>query len=144
MSHHDDAGTPESSRVPPASTPLPLVVRCLLLAFAVLCLCLGGVGVFVPGMPTTVFILMAAWAALRSSPRLYGWLMANRLFGPMLHDWHNGGTVRRRAKWNASIAMGVCSVLVAWTAHPRWLAGVAIGCMVCVACWLWRRPEPSR
>ncbi len=138
----DDAGPPEPSRVPPASTTLPLAVRCLLLAFAVLCLGLGIVGVIVPGMPTTVFILMAAWAAARSSPKLYAWLMANRLFGPMLHNWHNGRTVSRRAKWSATIAMGVCSVIVAWTAHPRWLAGVAIGCMACVLTWLWRRPEP--
>lgn len=142
MTPADDAQAPRSSRAAPIGRPLPLAVRCLLLAFAVLCLGLGVVGVIVPGLPTTVFVLMAAWAAARSSPRLYGWLLANRLFGPMLHDWHNGRTVRRRAKWSASLAMALCSVVVAWTTHPRWLAGVAITCMACVLWWLWRRPEP--
>ncbi|RYF53967.1 MAG: DUF454 family protein, partial [Comamonadaceae bacterium] len=53
----------------PPHAPLPLVVRWLLLAFAALCLVMGVIGIFVPGLPTTVFILMAGWAAARSSPR---------------------------------------------------------------------------
>lgn len=57
---HDDAA-------PPLRT-LPWPVRWLLLAFAVMCLVMGIIGVIVPGLPTTVFILMAAWAAARSSP----------------------------------------------------------------------------
>ena len=59
---------------PPVHHKLPLLVRWALLAFAILCLVLGVIGVFVPGLPTTVFILMAAWAAARSSPRLHEWL----------------------------------------------------------------------
>lgn len=75
----------------PLPRELPLLVRWLLTAFALLCLVLGVVGVFVPGLPTTVFILMAAWAAARSSPRLYRWLWFHPLFGPMLRNWANGG-----------------------------------------------------
>jgi uncharacterized membrane protein YbaN (DUF454 family) len=133
-----DANPPPGPTAPP---PLPLLARWALLAFAVLCLVLGLIGVVVPGMPTTVFILLAAWAAARSSPRLHGWLMNHRLFGPMLRDWQNGRTVSRRAKWSATIAMAFCAVVIAFTAHRAWLAGVGIGSMAIVLAWLWRRPE---
>ena len=123
--------------------PLPLAARWLLLVFAALCLVMAVIGVVVPGMPTTVFILMAAWAAARSSPRLHGWLMKHRIFGPMLHNWQNGRTVSRRAKWSAAAGMGFCALVLVLTAHRAWIAGLGIGCMAVVLAWLWRRPEPG-
>ena len=119
------------------------VAGMVLLVFAVLCLVMGVIGVIVPGLPTTVFILMAAWAAARSSPRLHGWLMRHRLFGPMLVNWQNGGFVSRRAKWSATIAMAVCAVILWFTAHQVWGAWLGIGSMACVLVWLWCRPEPD-
>jgi uncharacterized membrane protein YbaN (DUF454 family) len=114
----------------------------LLLAFSVLCLVMGIIGVIVPGLPTTVFILMAAWAAARSSPRLYRWLWNHGLFGPLLRNWAQGGKVSRRAKWSATALMALSgAVLFATSARP-WVATTATSCMVCVAIWLWRRPEP--
>jgi len=103
---------------------------------------MGVIGVVVPGLPTTVFILMAAWAAARSSPRLHGWLLRHRLFGPMLVNWQNGGYVSRRAKWSATITMLLCGAIVWWTAHYAWSAWLACTTMACVLAWLWRRPEP--
>ena len=123
---------------------LPRVWRWALLALAALCLALGVVGVVVPGLPTTPFILLAAWAAARSSPRLHAWLLNHRLFGPMVRDWQNGGTVSRRAKWSATVAMGVCALVIGFTAPRAWMAGTGIGCMALVLAWLWRRPEPQR
>lgn len=130
----------EHPPVPPAE--LPLLLRWLLLAFAVSCVVLGVIGILVPGMPTTVFIILAAWAAARSSPRFHAWLMRNRIFGPMLVNWYRDRSVSRRAKWSATAAMAVCGLIVGWFAHPRWVAGLAICCMACVLFWLWRRPEP--
>lgn len=126
----------------PAPERKSALTRALLHAFAVLCLVLGLIGVIVPGMPTTVFILMAAWAAARSSPRLHAWLLNHRLFGPLLHNWANGRTVSRRAKWSATATMAACAVIVSFTAHRAWLAALAIGCMACVLVWLWSRPLP--
>lgn len=126
----------------PVPRPTSPLTRALLYGFAVLCLVLGLIGVVLPGMPTTVFILMAAWAAARSSPRLHAWLLNHRLFGPLLHNWENGRTVSRRAKWSATITMAVCAVIVSFTAHRPWLAVLAIGCMATVLAWLWSRPPP--
>lgn len=136
---------------PPASVSSPAITprvaprgpaRWLLAAFALLCLLLGLIGVVVPGMPTTVFILLAAWAAARSSPRLHAWLLAHRLFGPMLRDWQAGGWVSRRAKRSATLMMALCALLLPLTPAPLWAVLFSIGSMACVLVWLWRRPEP--
>ncbi len=128
---------------PPPHAPLPLPVRWLLLAFAALSLTLGVIGIFVPGLPTTVFVLMAGWAAARSSPRLHAWLWRHPLFGSMLRNWADGGCVSRRAKWSATALMGLCAVVLAVSSAPRWVAIGSSACMACVLAWLWCRPEPA-
>lgn len=128
----------------PAAPPVPLAApwRWLLLLLACVSLATGVVGIFVPGLPTTVFLLIAAWAAARSSPRLHAWLLAHRLFGPMLRDWQAGGRVSRRAKRSATLMMALCALLLPLTPAPLWAVLFSIGSMACVLVWLWRRPEP--
>ncbi|MBP7566736.1 MAG: YbaN family protein [Burkholderiaceae bacterium] len=121
---------------------LALPLRVALMVLAVASLALGLIGVFVPGLPTTVFILIAAWAADRSSPRLHSWLLRHKLFGPMIMNWRNGGTVSRRAKWSATLAMAVCIALLFVTASREWMAEGLSVLMLLILWWLWRRPEP--
>lgn len=116
-----------------------------LLAYA--SLGLGIVGVFVPGMPTTVFVLIAAWAAARGSDRLHRWLLAHPRFGRSIRDWQAHGAVSRRAKWMASATMAACAVvllalMLLIPAHRGWMTALPIACMAAVATWLWLRPEP--
>ncbi len=132
---------PDRIPPPPVHAPLPAPVRWLLLAFAACSLGLGIVGIFVPGLPTTVFVLMAGWAAARSSPRLHAWLWRHPLFGSMLRNWADGGRVSRRAKWSATAMMALCGVVLAVSSAPRWVALGASACMACVLLWLWCRPE---
>jgi uncharacterized membrane protein YbaN (DUF454 family) len=66
---------------------------------------IGLVAIVVPGLPTTEFILLAAWAATKSSPRLSAWLENHRLFGPILFNWRNGRIIARRAKVSATVSM---------------------------------------
>ena len=127
---------------PPHHEPKPALVRWLLMAFAILCLIMGVIGIVVPGLPTTVFILMAGWAAARSSPRLHAWLWNHRLYGPMLQDWTHGGHVSRKAKWSATIVMALCSIFLFLSGAPNWVKILAYTCMACVLTWLWFRPEP--
>ncbi|WP_189688827.1 YbaN family protein [Pseudorhodoferax aquiterrae] len=126
----------------PGARPLPAPWRWLLLLLACVSLATGVVGLFVPGLPTTVFVLIAAWAAARSSPRLHRWLLAHRVFGRLIQDWQAGGCVSRRAKWNATLAMAVCAAVLLWLNSRWWVSMLACGCMGAVLCWLWLRPEP--
>jgi uncharacterized membrane protein YbaN (DUF454 family) len=135
---------PSENLPPPASkpaTPPPTVARWLFLALAVLSLALGVIGIFLPVLPTVPFILLSAWAAARSSPRLLAWLENHTAFGPMLSEWRRGGVVRRRAKWTATAVMSASAALMFLLVPSRWIALLAIGCMACVLVWLWRRPE---
>lgn len=127
---------------PPNERPrLPKPLRWLLLAFALVCLALGIVGIFLPVLPTVPFVLLAAWAASLSSPRLSHWLDNHPLFGKSLHAWRRHGVVSRRAKWAATAGIAVSACASLWLLQAHWATLLATACMVCVLAWLWRRPE---
>ena len=116
-----------------------------LLAYA--SLGLGIVGIFVPGLPTTVFVLLAAYAASRGSERLHRHLHGHPRFGPVIRDWQAHGAVSRRTKWSATLAMLVCALVLlllmfASGPHAWWMLALPIACMAMVSAWLWLRPEP--
>ena len=113
----------------------------LLLAYAALGL--GIVGIFLPGLPTTPFVLLAAYAAARGSDRLHAWMLGHRLYGPMIRDWQATGSVSRRAKQWAIGSMAVCAVIFFLTAPKWWMAAIGTGIMAVVGTWLWLRPEPG-
>src|SRR5690606_33222212 len=102
---------------------------------------LGLVGVIVPGMPTTVFMLLAAWAAARGWPALHDWLLAHPRFGPPIHRWREQGAVPRRAKWLATATMAVSMALICVAAAPMWVKWSVPPLMCAVLLWLWSRPE---
>lgn len=93
--------------------------RWLWLLLAYLSIGMAMLGVILPGLPTTEFVLLAAWAASRSSPRLAAWLENHRVFGPLLRDWKNGGLVARRTKWLASLSMLVALGIMILTVEHR-------------------------
>ena len=64
----------------------------------ILSLSLGYVGILIPGLPTTVFILIAAWAFSKCSDKFTNWLENHRLFGPMILNWKTYRGLSRRAK----------------------------------------------
>lgn len=119
-------------------------VRALWLALAGACLVLAAVGVVLPVLPTTPFVLAAAFAADRGSPRLHGWLVGHRVFGPLIADWHANGAVSRRAKVAASLAMALSALVLFALGPSTVLAAAVTALMASVAAWLWRRPEPAR
>lgn len=123
---------------PARSRPL----RWLWLLLAYLSLGLGALGVLLPGLPTTPFVLLAAFAAARGSQRLHRWLHAHRVFGPVIRDWEREGAVSRRAKRLAVATMALCAVLMLLTAPRWWMGATGTAVMALVAIWLWRRPEP--
>ena len=64
---------------------------------------LGAIGAVIPGMPTTVFLVLAAACFIRSSQKLYDWLISNKTFGPYLKDYREGKGIPLRAKITALI-----------------------------------------
>ncbi|WP_442963966.1 YbaN family protein [Pseudomonas sp. MM211] len=118
--------------------------RWLWLALAYLSIGMAAVGVLVPGLPTTEFVLLSAWAASRSSPRLSAWLENHRLFGPLLRNWRDGGVITRRTKRVASLSMLMAfAVMLLTVAHTPSLIFAGLG-MSGGALWIWSRPERPR
>ena len=66
------------------------ILRSVLLASGFVLVGIGVLGMFLPLLPTTVFLLLAAWCFARSSERFYRWVHYNRLFGKYIRDYQNG------------------------------------------------------
>ena len=72
--------------------------RLVLIILGWICVGLGFVGIFVPGIPTTIFLIIALWAFTKSSKKLRYWLLHHKRFGPILSNWQEHKVVPRRAK----------------------------------------------
>lgn len=111
------------------------------LALGWICVALGLVGVFLPIMPTTIFILAAAWAFARSSPRLHQWLRDHPQFGEPLIAWEQHRAMPRRAK---RVALGMLALSYAITAAvlgPLAPGSIFAGvCIAAVAIFILRLP----
>lgn len=118
--------------------------RLLWATLAFVSLGLGIIGLFLPGLPTTPFVLLAAYAAARGSNRLHDWLLSHALFGPMIRDWQRVGAVSRPAKRSATLMMVLCTLLLVWLAPAWWMAALPASIMLVVAIWLWSLPEPGQ
>lgn len=105
-------------------------MRAFWLGLGLLAVALGVIGVVLPVLPTTPFMLLAAGCFAKSSPRLHGWLVAHPLFGPPLRNWAERGAIAPGAKRAAALAMaGVFAVSLVLRV-PFWalaVQGVAMG-----------------
>lgn len=88
---------------------------------------LGGIGIVVPGLPTTVFFIVAASAFARSSPRFEAWVLGLRGVGPMVRDHRAGLGMPRRAK-----AVAV-SMIVLFAGGSAVLTGGKVGAVIALA-----------
>jgi uncharacterized membrane protein YbaN (DUF454 family) len=105
------------------------------------CVGLATAGVFLPLLPTTVFLLIALWAFARGSPELADRLRANRRFGPLLRDWEARGAIPRRAKALAVVLMAV-SWTGLWFASRNLVLSVAVGAvLLAVSGYIVTRPS---
>ena len=102
---------------------------------------LGIAGIVLPFVPTTPFLLLAAFAFARSSPRLHNWLIAHPRLGPPINDWRTHRAISRRAKSWAVIAMAAALGLSIATGLPGGLVLVQTVVMAMVATFILTRPD---
>ncbi len=92
-----------------------------LLVFAWLNVCLGMIGVFVPGMPTTIFLIIAVWAFSKCSIRFQRWLWEHPKFGPSIRAWHLHRVIPLKAKIMAASMMVVSLIIVIVFVADSWV-----------------------
>jgi hypothetical protein len=135
-----EAQTGESNgRVREHGSPL---VRWLLIAAGSACVVLGVIGIFLPLLPTTPLMLLAAACFARSSRRFHDWLLANRTFGPLILEWEKNRSIPRRTKLTAIALMSTTlAVSIVFFVEPRWLQGLLAAFGVALAVWMYRIPS---
>jgi uncharacterized membrane protein YbaN (DUF454 family) len=115
--------------------------RVLLLGLGYGCLGLAAVGAVLPLMPTTVFLLIAAWAFGRASPQLRERMRASPRFGPLIRDWEEHGAIRPRAKRAALLGMAASWVVLTLVFRDLLASALAGACLLAVAAYVLTRPS---
>jgi uncharacterized membrane protein YbaN (DUF454 family) len=121
------------------------LLRWVLIAAGFIALALGVIGLFLPLLPTTPFILLAAACFARSSQRFHRWLLANRIFGPMVREWETHRSIPYRTKLAAIALMSITmAISIVFFVRPLWLQCLLALFGVGLAIWLYRIPSRDR
>jgi uncharacterized protein len=121
------------------------VVRGFFIAAGFVFVGIGLVGVVMPVLPTTPFMLLAAACFARGSERFYLWLINNRLFGPTIQEWRRHRSIPYRTKLFAIVLMSLtlAASIVFFVEDGFLQTGLAV-LGVLLAGWLWLIPSRDR
>lgn len=104
-------------------------------------LLLGIIGAVLPLLPTTVFVIFAAFCFGKSSPKMQAWLENTKLFGPMILDWRKTGAIAVRYKIIAVSMMAAVFIVSLLSDLPIWLLIIQAGLMLTGAIYVLTRPN---
>jgi len=104
------------------------------------CLGMAYVGVIVPGIPFSIFLVIAAWAFAKSNDRMHQWLYNHKYFGPFLTNWVNKQVFPTKGKYAMIIVMSSSLLFLWFTTENIKAVAWSGGFMALVAVWAWRYP----
>lgn len=116
-------------------------MRGLWIVLGFLAMGLGVLGLALPLLPTTPFMLLAAACFAKSSPRLHDWLVAHRVFGPAIRDWRDYRAISPRAKRMAITAMAAAFGLSLLLGLGWLVLTVQAVVLAVMGTWIWTRPD---
>lgn len=117
-------------------------MRGVLFVAGLLFVALGFIGAFLPILPTTPFLILAAACFARSSRRFESWLLDHSRFGPLLRDWRQRGAIPRKAKFAALVGTSAGFVIFWLGAHPGpWLMAAVAALMLFGLAFVFSRPS---
>ncbi|EML0564414.1 DUF454 family protein [Klebsiella aerogenes] len=114
--------------------------RIILIIIGWLAVVLGTLGVFLPLLPTTPFILLAAWCFARSSPCFHHWLLYRSWFGGYLRHWQQYRAMPTGAKPRAIIMILLTFAISLWLVKLMWVRILLLAILACLLIFMWRIP----
>jgi uncharacterized protein len=117
-------------------------MRIIWFLFGWIGLMLGVTGVFLPLLPATPFLLIAAYGFARSSPRIHKWLIEHPYLGSLIENWRKHGAISRRDKVWAGIAMIATFLLSTWAGVSSVYLAIQAIALCCAATFVMSRPSP--
>lgn len=125
------------------------VRKAILIFLGTVCVGLGVMGMFLPLMPTTVFLLMAAYCYSKSSERFHNWLLTNKLCGKYISNYKSGRGITLRQKISTIAVLWASIAFSVWMMNGKlWvsllLAAVAVGVSIHILWLKTNRGEESQ
>ena len=114
--------------------------RIILIIIGWLAVALGTLGVFLPLLPTTPFILLAAWCFARSSPRFHHWLLYRSWFGGYLRHWQQYRAMPPGAKPRAIVMIVLTFAVSLWLVKLTWVRIMLLVILASLLIFMWRIP----
>jgi uncharacterized membrane protein YbaN (DUF454 family) len=121
---------------------LTRAARITWLVVGLVALALGAIGIALPLLPTTPFILLAAFAFAQSSEKLHRWLLEHNVFGPLIDNWQQYGAISRRTKVISVVTMAALPVISVVAAAPAVVVWVQVVVLGAAAGFILSRPLP--
>ena len=103
---------------------------------------LGLVGIVLPVLPTTLFMILAAFLFTQGSPRARAWLIEHAHFGPHIRNWEAEGAISPRAKTAAVTVMALIFLVSLIFGLAWWILLIQAVCMGGAAVFILTRPNP--
>ncbi|MBG6241050.1 MAG: DUF454 family protein [Candidatus Symbiopectobacterium sp. Dall1.0] len=101
---------------------------------------LATLGVVLPLLPTTPFLLLAAWCFARSSPRFHAWLLYRSWFGPYLRHWQDHRALPPGAKGKAVVMIVLTFAISLWLVDMVWVRVLLLTIMAVLLTFMLRLP----
>ena len=116
--------------------------RYIYLAFGWLFLIIGIIGIVVPLLPTTPFLILTAFCFSKGSERMHMWLLNHKVFGPPINEWNQKGVIRRKYKILATTMLTLSALFIyPRESIPNWgKIGFSIS-FISVMIFIWTRPS---
>ncbi|WP_370978391.1 YbaN family protein [Agaribacterium sp. ZY112] len=115
----------------------------LLLSLGCICVALGVLGIFLPLLPTTVFLLAASWCFARSSERFHRWLYSHPKLGPFIKAWESGEGLSMPLKCRISTILWVGMFISILIVQKLFVTLILISIGIGVTIWIWKQPTPK-
>ncbi|MDQ4135168.1 MAG: YbaN family protein [Pseudomonadota bacterium] len=125
---------------PPTRSPLR-PYRLVLFVLAWIFLAVGIMGVFLPLVPGTLFLILAGACFTRSSPRFEAWLLDHPRFGPPVRAWRETGAIPRRGKLFAGASLALSWLIIVLTDASGFVSALTFAVFLAVGLYIATRPE---